>query len=300
MSNIDISINFSELDSILNPKMSISSAGGFISAEDYVYDQEIKACDAMIQKIACEDALLNFYRKVCQDLKVPDLLGKTIKVTPKQFNTVYETAKELSEIMNIALPDIFVYEDVYYRAEVEGVDCPWIEMSAKIIEDFSEAEMRFVLGKLFASIQCGHYKYEAISRALNEVTTYVDMIPVVNTVNAFHLMDGYKLNLMPAVNSWRRCCGYSTDACGLLISGSFKASIHAILKQILNSKALISEINISDYIDKAREIQQLSGKIIDYSKIDEAVPYGPYRVLELLRYASSERFSRALLEVGRR
>lgn len=247
----------------------------------------------MVNKITCEESLTNFYKKVSQDMQRPDLLGKTAQVTPNQFKRVYSIAKDIAEILNIVVPDIFVYQDVYYRADVDGLDVPWIEISAKLIEDFTDDELKFVLGKLFASIQCKHNKHEAISKALNDVTGYIGVI------DSFHMLDAYKLNLMPTINSWRRCVCYSTDACGLLISGSFKASVSAILKQILNNSNLVSEINVKDYIEKSTEIQQMTGKMVEYSKLDEAVPYGPYRLLELLRYASSERCTTVLLELSR-
>lgn len=300
MSNVDLSINFSELDSLLNPKEHIGITGFIIKMDDYVNKYETEALNSMTKKLTCEESLSNFYIKVCQNIKKPDLLGKTVQVTPKQFKRVYEIAKDIAEILNITLPAIFVYEDLYYRADVEGFDIPWVEMTAKLIQDFTDDELKFVLGKLFASIQCKQHKYEAISKALNEVTNYVDMIPVMNIANAFHILDGYKLNLMPTINSWRRCACYSTDACGLLLCGSFKVAVNAILKQILNNCDLVSEVNIKEYIEKTNEIKNMSGKMVQYSKIDEAIPYGPYRVLELLRYTSSERCSKTLVELSRR
>lgn len=294
MSSNDISINYSELYSILEPNMNLGIKGNIIKVSNYMNSEEKKALNAMIEKLTCEGALCDFYKKVCENMKKPDLLGKTIQVTPNQFKRVYTIAKDISGILNVAMPNIFVYEDVYYRADVNGLDNPWIEISARLIQDFTDDELKFVLGNLSASIQCEHHKYEAIAKALDEVTNYMGIM------DSLHILEGYKLNLMPTINSWRRCACYSTDACGLLISGSFKAASSAILKQILNNDTLVSEINIKEYIEKSIEIQQMTGKMVEFSKIDEAIAYGPYRLLELLRYASSDRCNRALLELSRR
>ncbi|ERI91585.1 hypothetical protein HMPREF1982_03094 [Clostridiales bacterium oral taxon 876 str. F0540] len=300
MPNDELYVDFSELNSILNLEESIYSPTYNVKRENYISEHEIEAFEKMKSRLTSEESLVNFYRNVCQDNRKPDLLGKTIEATEKQFKKLYNIVDELSKILNIVRPRVFVYEDLCYRADVDGYDNPWIEVSSKLIQDFTEEELRFVIGKLLASIQSKHYEYEAVAKAFNDVTEYINMIPVVNVVNSIHLIDSYKLNLMPILNCWRRCANYSTDACGLLLSGSFKASVNAILKQILNNSVLVSEVNIKDYISKAVEIEALTGKMVEYSKLDEAVPYGQYRILELLRYSGSRRCKKALLELSRR
>ena len=85
MNNTDLSVNFSELNSILDPDTSIGLMSYIVKKDDYINEQEIKALKAMNEKLTCEESLCNFYKKVSQDMKKPDLLGKTIQVTSNQF-----------------------------------------------------------------------------------------------------------------------------------------------------------------------------------------------------------------------
>ena len=64
--------------------------------------------------------------------------------------------------------------------------------------------------------------------------------------------------------------------------------INSILKLVLNSTYLSEEIDIFSYIEQASEINLLDDIVYNYTKLDEMVPYGPYRVNNLIGYASSK------------
>ena len=294
--NKNISFDIGKFDSIINKEKKYDV---FLEKEDYTYERENEACYELDKYLTCKDSMIRFYRKILQDSQKPDLLGKTVECNEKQFPNVYKTIKQISYILNIAVPRVYVYEDVYYKAEVDGYDEPWIIISSKIIEDYTREELLFVLGKILASIKNEHYKYEATVKGLYESTKYIDRIPLISLANSFNIIDGYKMNLEPKINCYRRCGHFSTDACGFLICGSFKAAVSAILKDILNNSKLVSEVDLRDYMKKVNEIKSMSGKMIDYSKLDEAVPYGPYRVLNLLRFSTTERFSNSILKLSR-
>lgn len=292
-----LTVDLFELDRVLNPKESISTVKYEIKRERYINLNEDKALKDMMKYIPCEDSLRDYYRKMEQDNRFPDLLGKTIEVNSYQFKEIHEIVVQMSETLNIIKPRVFVYEDLYYRAEVDGIDYQWIEISSKLIEDFTEDELKFILGKQLACIQSKHYYYESISRAILDVIENVDRIPGVRILNVVNQLDIYKAFLKANINRWRRIVNYSTDSCGLLLCDSPKAAVSAINKQILNNSSLINEIDIKEYIKKAEEIQRIRGTMVNSTKLDETVPYGPYRILELLRYASSIRCKNTLAQL---
>ena len=88
---------------------------------------------------------------------------------------------------------------------------------------------------------------------------------------------------------WYRLANYSADNYAYLMCGSMKSSINAILLTVLNSRMLVEQVNIKEFIRQASEINRLDDMVSNYTKADESVPYAPHRIQNLLAYAISER-----------
>lgn len=95
-------------------------------------------------------------------MKQPDFLGKTVKVTQRQFPEIYKIMMEISHCINIECPNVYVYEDYYYGAESYGINTFWIELSAKTIQDFSSDELKFVLAREVYKIADGVTKQKTM------------------------------------------------------------------------------------------------------------------------------------------
>ena len=63
----------------------------------------------------------NVYDEIDYKIKLPDFLGKTVKVTQKQFPEVYRIVNEISSNMDIDNPTVYVYDDYYFGAESYGI-----------------------------------------------------------------------------------------------------------------------------------------------------------------------------------
>lgn len=100
-------------------------------------------------------------------------------ITQKQFPEVYRIVNEISSDMDIDSPTVYVYEDYYYGAESYGISHYWIELSAKTKQDFTEAELRFLVAREI-------YKMGKIDI---KVSILRDIAKVLNTT-AGYLMDG--------------------------------------------------------------------------------------------------------------
>ena len=58
---------------------------------------------------------------------------------------------------------------------------------------------------------------------------------------------------------------------------------------VLNSKMLVQQVNIKEFIGQASEINKLDDMVYKHTKADESIPYAPHRIQNLLSYAVSER-----------
>ena len=286
-----------ELDEWLNPGNRLLKGACRIGRDEYAHPDAERALRDYLELVPHQDSLLNYYRQMEQGAQFPDLLGKAVEAGPGQFSHVHRLTENLSRLLGIPAPRVFIYEEVYYRSHTEGVDFQWIELSSALVEEFSEAELKFIIGKELAHIQGRHYLYDALYHAAVKTAQYAERIPFVNVVNMFYTLDIYVEYLKAYANRWRRIATYSEDACGLLCCGSLPAAVSAVLKLVLNNPSLVNEVDLPSFVGQVSDIANLNATVMKYSKLDEPLPYAPYRLLVLIRYGSSVRAKKALFRI---
>lgn len=226
-----------------------------------------------------EDYLINFYEKE----RLPDLLGKTVRVTKNQFPKVNQIIEDICKILQMDKIDAYIFEDFYYGVESKGIKRQWLEISSKTVEDFNYEQLKFVIAKELYNIKFKNTYYS--SMIMQGIKNYEKLyIPGMSITSEALKVSLYK---------WHRVMNFSSDNFGFVVTSSLTESINAILLTILNSKMLVSNVNIKEYILQANEINKLDDEVYNNTKLDELVPYGPYRVKNLIAYASSVRSKEA-------
>ena len=244
--------------------------------ESYIHNKQDEAFEQYRNGVMFQESIETVYEEIDYKMKQPDFLGKTVRVTQKQFPEVYQIVKDLSVKEQIEQPEVYVYEDYYYGAESYGISQPWIELSAKTIQDFTREELIFVLAREIYMIADGVTKQK---------TMMEERFKVIRQMATNELEQVSKLSFY----HWYRLVNYSADNYGYLMCGSIKSSINAILMMVLNSKMLVEQVNIKEFIGQASEINKLDDMVFKHTKADESIPYAPHRIQNLLAYAVSER-----------
>ncbi|AKN32596.1 hypothetical protein Ccar_17780 [Clostridium carboxidivorans P7] len=232
-----------------------------------------------------DEEIMHYYKNFDEKLRKPDLLGKTVQVTERQFKEVYHIAQNVAGILKIELPSIYVYEDFYYGIETKGAENPWIEISAKTLADFEEQELLFLISREMCSIRLKHFYYHTlIDESLSALVQH-HVLPGSDT-----LMKTLKVSMY----RWSRIANYTEDCFGYVICKNLKPCISAILKLVLNNCYLAENVDIQEYIKQAECINRMDDAVYNFTKMDEKVPYGPFRIKNLISYASSTRGVEAL------
>ena len=247
--------------------------------ENYVYHGQDEAFDQSKDGVAFQKDIEQVYDEIDYKLKQPDFLGKTVRVSEKQFPKVFQMVRDISVSADIDCPTVYVYEDYYYGAESYGVSNFWIELSAKTIQDFTEGELKFVLAREIYKISDG------VTKLRTMMEERFKMIRETAPVARNQLEQTSKLKFY----HWYRMANYSADNYGYLICGSVKSAVNAILKMVLNSVLLAEQVDVKEFIGQASEINRLDDIVSNYTKADEASPYAPHRIQNLLAYVVSER-----------
>lgn len=243
-----------------------------------------KVNENLVLKCEIEDYYKNFYVKE----RIPDLLGKTVKITEKQFPDIYLLMGKICKVLEMDNVDAYVFEDFYYGVESKGIDEYWIEISAKTIDDLTLNQISFLLAKELYNIKFKNTYYSSlISRSIKN-------FEMVNISGMNISAEALKVSMY----KWHRIMNFSSDNFAYVICGSLKDSIDVILLTILNNKRLVSNVNLGEYIKQANKIDSLDDEVYNNTKLDEMVPYGPYRVKNLISYASSIRAKEAKLIIN--
>ena len=234
----------------------------FINLKQDIANEQYK------EGVLFQETIEHVYEDIDYKMKLPDRLGKTVRVTDKQFPRVNVLLEEASKELGLRKPEMFVYENYYYGAESYGIDKPWIEISAKTIQDFSEKELIFVIAREIFQISDGVTKQKTMLE--ERLKTMKSVAPT--QVEQISKLSFYR---------WYRLANYSADNFGYLMCGSVSAAVNAIMLTVLNSRLLVQQTDLNEFINQASEINK--------TKADELVPYAPFRIQNLLAFAESDR-----------
>ncbi|SHF27800.1 M48 family metallopeptidase [Schwartzia succinivorans] len=226
--------------------------------------------------IPCPEAIIKCYMEYEGKIKVPDLLGKTVRVTAHQIPELHTRIKRIADMTGIDTPDVFLYEDFYYGVQAKGITSPRIEISAKTVTDLSEEEFDFLVAREMCRIKHDMVKWALVGEQYFNMVGKIDIIPGVDTLSkTFQLVYA----------NWMRVADYSADCYGYDVVKDIRPCVRAILALILNNVSLASQVNVKEYIGQAADIYQLDDVVYRFSENDEKVPYGPLRIRTLLAYA---------------
>jgi Zn-dependent protease with chaperone function len=256
-----------------------------ICPDDFTHPAEHKSLHKIQKLIIGEKAILDNHDLVKERLSIPDLSGKTVMVTERQFPEIYKIINEAAYLLNIPAPATYIFDSYFYNVDSEGYKTPRLEISSRTVADFSEEELKFLIGSKMAHIACGHLKYEVIIEGMLEVIPKIDSVPLIgNFISMLPATQAvemyYKINFF----DWYRNSILSADRFGLLFCQSLESSVRALLKLILNNQELVDSVNLQDYLGQRENINTLLGIVAFYTKSDEAVPYGQERIINLFDF----------------
>lgn len=254
-----------------------------INEDLFIDEKESELLSAIQEEIVFTNELSDYYIKYIEKRRIPDLLGKTVKISNNQFPKINNIIKDICNILELTDIDTFVYEDFYYGVEAKGISKNWLEVSAKTIADFTDEEITFLLAKELYSIKFKKTYYSIL------IDLYIKNVDGLIFQNIKTISEGAKVILY----KWHRVMNFSSDNFALSVTGNLKSSIKAILLTILNNRDLVENVNINEYINQGKEIINLDDEVYNYTKLDELIPYGPFRINNLISYYYSDRAKEA-------
>ena len=229
---------------------------------EYEHPMDKKALDALQKTKGLDVLVKKFYEFGIERLFNIQCTGSHLKVTPSSLPEIYSMVEESCETLFLPqIPEIYIEHNERIEGFVTGVDKPIIVLSSGAIDDLTEAENRFIIGRMIGHIKSDHVLYYEIGYIL----------PVISELLQGPLL-GFgsilTLGLQVALLNWSRMSEYTADRAGLLCCQDITAATSVLAKTAGLPKAKYDDFIVDDFVNQAREFQSY-----DESNYNKALKY---------------------------
>ena len=239
---------------------------------------------------AADVAMLNAFRRMkpvelaasstvrmYKDVYKNQLLGTTIKVTERQFPSIYSIARECAETLDVAVPQVYITNSPVVNAYTFGTnDDAFIVVHSALVDHFDADELKFVIGHETGHIQNKHVIYNTVLILLKTAASFLR-----------YLMPPAEV----ALQAWYRRAEVTCDRAGLLCCGDLEAASRTFLKMACGSKKLYEELDVDEYLNQADEGREGIGRL---TELFASHPYLPKRIEAMRVFGESELYRRAI------
>jgi Zn-dependent protease with chaperone function len=263
-----------------NPGGGKESRGGF---GDYAFSGDIKVL-RQLQRIAPVRVVVESSVRFVKTFQKNELLGTAVKLSRRQFPQLHDTVVECAETLDIPVPAVYVSQSPVINAFTFGThDESYIVVKSGLVDKFSEAEVKFVIGHECGHIQNSHVVYQtAASFMAQGIGVYVKWA---------------SLPASMALNAWSRRAEITCDRAGLLCCKDEEVALMSLMKLAIGSEKLFDEVDIEEYLGQLGELQEGVGR---FQELFARHPYLPKRVQALRLFAQSSYFQALTGERGGR
>jgi len=204
-------------------------------------------------------------------------LGTTVLVGPKQLPRIHHLAKECAHDLGIPMPTLYVANSPFMNAFTFGTDDDsFVVVHSKLVDDFSDAELKFVIGHEMGHIQNGHVVYGTALRLMKGQLSL--------------LFRFIAPPLEAALRAWSRRAEVTCDRAGLLCSKDLDAACGAFMKMACGSSKLYDEMDLDAYVAQLEASQKGVGR---FRELLASHPYLPKRIKALRLFAESSLYRSA-------
>jgi len=217
-----------------------------------------------------------------RELMRGDLLGKGVRIGPRQFPSLYKLISHCAGTLSVGIPHVYVVNSPVVNAYTFGTDDEsFIVLHSALVDTMSEAELLFVLGHETGHIQNKHVVY---GTALQVLTSGAQLVL------------GFLVEpALIALRSWYRSAEITCDRAGLLCSQDIDAGVKSFMKLAVGSSRLFGEMDVEAYLE---QLEESRGSVGRYLEAFSTHPYLPKRIHALRLFAESAIYRESIGEDG--
>ncbi|MBK7777856.1 MAG: hypothetical protein IPI43_27720 [Sandaracinaceae bacterium] len=202
---------------------------------------------ALEKWFVAESAFLEFFEEFEEEGVYPDRLGKCSVASPRQHPELHGAASEVADVLGITVPDIFVYESYSHVCDSEGMRRPRLEISARILRNYTDDELKHVVAKEMYHIYAGHLRLEVMAEKMLGLIAAVPSLPGIAMIRQFGGAAAFDLigfNVRNTAFRWFERACFSAENFATAYVGNIGASVDATLLGVLNERSLVSALSL--------------------------------------------------------
>jgi Zn-dependent protease with chaperone function len=202
----------------------------------YAYSADIAMLNGFSRMRPVEYAATALVR-TNRELMRGDLLGKGVRVGPRQFPSLHKLVAHSANALQVGLPHVYVVNSPVVNAYTFGTDDEsFIVLHSALVDTMTESELLFVIGHETGHIQNKHVVYGTALQVL--------------TAGAQIFLGFLVEPALIALRAWYRRAEITCDRAGLLCSRDVDAGVKSFMKLAVGSSRLYGEMDVEAYLDQ--------------------------------------------------
>jgi len=194
------------------------------------------------------------------------LLGSSVRIHAAQYPRVFSIVKRACAALEIPMPLVFVRDDQFVPVAALGFGEPYsLVISCNWIEQFSDDELAFVVGRELGHIAAGHTRFLSLLSVNGKENPIVALI----------------------FGAWLRRCDLTCDKVGLLVCGSLDAAARAIIVSAFHHFG--RQIDATQFAEQASEIK--NDAVLRWGEWLGPEPYATKRIEWMRRFIGTQAYA---------
>ena len=193
------------------------------------------------------------------------LLGSSVRIHAAQYPRVFSIVKRACAALEIPMPLVFVRDDQFVPVAALGFGEPYsLVISCNWIEQFSDDELAFVIGRELGHIAAGHTRFLSLLSVNGKENPIIALI----------------------FGGWLRRCDLTCDKVGLLVCGSMDAAARAIIVSAFHHFG--RQIDVSQFAQQEAEIR--SDAVLRWGEWLGSEPYATKRIEQMRQFMATHAY----------
>src|SRR5690606_23682326 len=212
-----------------------------LSSKEYEHPFDKKALDALHGTKGLDTLVNKFYEYGVEKIFRIQITGSNLRVTQKSFPEIFHLFQQVHVVLHQTLiPELYLYHTDELQGITTGVDQPIVALSNGCIENFTEGELMFIMGREIGHIKSGHVLYYEIGTMLPLLSDILGRL----TLGIGSIIS---MGLQLALLQWKRMSEYTADRAGLLACQDISIAASALSKISGLPNKYFSNYDVADF-----------------------------------------------------
>ena len=254
----------------------------------YRVEAEFAALSDLKILILNEKTLLRYTSEITDPAQYTEVLGKGIRAGNNQFTKLHRRVAQISAILGMDAPEVFVRPDWGFRIEGKGVEHPRIEISSRCLNEMAAREMIHLITTQLVGLALGYTEVHHLVLRMQEVINLAMNLPGIGSLSITGGPQLYSKSLQGRHAKWSREAIFAADRVACALTANVGASVSGILMEAFQSRKIVESLDIGSFCSQMDLIETIESASAIDTKLDEPDAYSPYRVANVLQYAPSD------------